>query len=103
MSVMGEKIDQFDWPVCNKFKPKMLEGQLCYQVDVNEFKDQVDGQKAIKHGMLIMMDYNQDKSITDVHLNGPLANDLHETLSEEDKKHGAKIYIETLGRTTLTS
>ena len=97
MTVMGQKIDQFDVPVCNKFKPKMLEGQLCYQVDVNQVKDQVDGQKAKKHGLLFMMDLNEDKMITKYN-----ANDLHFQpeliMEEEDKSFVENIYIETIGR-----
>ena len=101
---MGEKIDLFDWPVCNKFRPKMLEGQLCYQVDLNEVKDQVDVQKAIKHGMIVMMDDNEDKMITENHdeVNDPLANNVHShpklIMRKKEKTFAAKIYIETLGR-----
>ena len=36
MSVMGVKIDQFDVPVCNSFRPKIVQDQLCYTVDPNE-------------------------------------------------------------------
>ena len=99
MSAMGEKIDLFDLPVCNSFKPKLLEGQLCYQVDVNEVKDQVDTQKAIKHGMVVILDYNEDKMITEdnAEVNVPLLNNLHDILSKEDKALEAKFYIETLG------
>ena len=40
MSVMGVKIDQFDVPVCNSFRPKILKDQLCYSVDPNIYKDE---------------------------------------------------------------
>ena len=36
MSVMGVKIDQFDVPVCNSFRPKIVQDQLCYTVDPNK-------------------------------------------------------------------
>ena len=42
MSVMGVKIDQFDVPVCNSFRPKILRDQLCYTVDPNEYKHKID-------------------------------------------------------------
>ena len=32
MSVMGIKIDQFDVPVCNSFRPKIMQDQLCYTI-----------------------------------------------------------------------
>ena len=105
MSVMGEKIDLFDLPICTMFIPKILDGQLCYEVDVNEIKDKVDVQEAIKHGLMFMMDYNEDKMITDnsAEMNGPLEKDLHSQhefiLRKVDETLAAKIYIETLGRT----
>ena len=58
---MGVKIDQFDLPICNKFKPIILRDQLCYQVDVNEFKDAVDVHKNMKNGLMFVMDYNKEK------------------------------------------
>ena len=104
MTVMGEKIDLFNVPVCNMFTPKILEGQLCYEVNVNEVKDKVDAKEAIKHGLIFILDYNQDKMITDnnAEVNDPLENDLHPQhkliLRKVDETLAAKIYIETIGR-----
>ena len=97
MSIMGKKIDLFDYPVCNIFRPKLLKGQLCYQVDVNAVKDQVDAEKAIKHGLVVIMDYNEDqmKIEDNAEVNGPLENNLHDNL---DNAIEARIYVETLGR-----
>ena len=39
MSAMGVKIDQFDVPVCNSFQAKVLNDQLCYEVDLSRFSD----------------------------------------------------------------
>ena len=40
MSAMGVKIDKFDVPVCNSFQAKVLNDQLCYEVDLNRFSNQ---------------------------------------------------------------
>ena len=37
MLQMGVKIDQFDVPVCNSFQARILNDQLCYEVDLNSF------------------------------------------------------------------
>ena len=37
MSVVGTKLDKFEVPVCNSFKAKILNDQLCYEIDVNEY------------------------------------------------------------------
>ena len=36
---MGVKIDQFAVPVCNSFQAKVLNDQLCYEVDLNELSN----------------------------------------------------------------
>ena len=37
MSAMGMKIDQFSIKVCNSFQPKIMNDQLCYEVDLDKF------------------------------------------------------------------
>ena len=39
MSTVGVKLDQFDDPVCNSFHAKILNDQLCYEVDLNSFSN----------------------------------------------------------------
>ena len=60
-SVMGRFYDKFNTFVCDKFRPAYLDGQLCYQVDVNEQKNKVDGNKMEYHGIEFMLDYNFDR------------------------------------------
>ena len=100
MSVMGVKIDQFELPVCNKFKQKIVRGRRCFQVDVNEFRDQVDDEKVVENGLMLVMDYNEDKMVTDLihELELSLSNDLSEIHKKHNEKQEAMIYIETLGR-----
>ena len=99
MSVVGETIPQLDLPVCNKFRPKMIEGQLCYQIDVNEVKDQIDVKKAIQHGLIFVMDYNEDKMITEnISVSEEKPNkELHEKLIVDDKTNDARIFLEMIG------
>ena len=35
MEVFGEYIEDLDFPVCNMFKPKILNGELCYALKLN--------------------------------------------------------------------
>ena len=101
MSVMGETIDQFEFPVCNKFKPRVLGGQLCYYVDVNEFKDQVQADK-IKNGLIMLIDYNEERMLTEktVRLLNPNATGLQDILKEKDNLEDAMIHINSLGRSS---
>ena len=37
---IGQKIDEFDLPVCNSFKPTVQIDQNCYQIDLEMYKDE---------------------------------------------------------------
>ena len=96
---MGETNSNFSIPVCNKFKPRVLKGQLCYQVDVNEFKDEVDSEKLRTHGLAFYMDYNEDRTGLDksTKLETSVDKDFVDMREKDKKKYEAMIYIETLG------
>ena len=59
MSVMGIKIDQFDVPVCNSFRPKIIKDQLCYTVDPNGYKNLFDKNQEIS--VTLYINYNEDR------------------------------------------
>ena len=63
MSVMGVKIDQFDVPVCNSFRPKIIRDQLCYTVDPNEYKHKIDLKGDLSLSLFIH--YNEDRQLED--------------------------------------
>ena len=61
MSAMGVKIDQFDVPVCNSFQAKIVNDQLCYEVDLNKFSKKGNIEKELKSGFVFFLDYNEDR------------------------------------------
>ena len=63
ISTLGVKIDQFDFPVCNSFRAKVLNDQLCYEVDVNELINRSILLKEIKMGLMFMIDHNEDRQV----------------------------------------
>merc|ERR1719150_1914543 len=50
MSAMGVKIDQFDHPVCNSFQAKIMNDQLCYEVDLDKYSDKNNVENELKLG-----------------------------------------------------
>ena len=78
---MGVKIDQFDVPFCNSFRPKIIQDQLCYTVDPNNYKDKINLKKDLSLSLFI--NYNEDKVIA-------LQN--NEAMAEDDV-----IIIDTIG------
>ena len=61
ISVMGVKIENFDVHFCNSFKPTIIENQLCYTVDPNKYKDQIDLENDLSISLFI--NYNEEKEI----------------------------------------
>ena len=96
---MGEQIQNFSFPVCNKFRPKILNGQLCYEVDVNgiEVKD-----KTTEADLIFLLDYNDDRnddiSFSSKETLNTKAKSLHKLKENDANKLEAMIYIETIGR-----
>ena len=58
MSTMGVEIEHFDVPVCNSFKAKVLNDQLCYEVDPNNY---ILTTNDLSQGLKFYVDINQDR------------------------------------------
>ena len=64
--MLSLRVNQFHTPVCNSFKAKIFNNQLCYEVDVsrlvskhNMTKEQQE--ENLKIGLTFLMDYNEDR------------------------------------------
>ena len=64
ISVMGVKINQFDVPVCNSFRPKIIRDQLCYTVDPNKYKDKTDIKGKLSLSLYIH--FNEERQMEDI-------------------------------------
>ena len=97
MSAVGVKIDQFHVPVCNSFKAKVLNDQLCYEVDPNLFIDRTNTLKYLKLGLVLVLDYNEDRQTTEFLQEESMQPDKSLTKQENMKVVSAKIHINSLG------
>ena len=61
--VLGKKIMGLDMPVCNSFEEKFHNNQLCYEIDVNRFKNIVDPKQLFRHGLTFIVDVNRNRQI----------------------------------------
>ena len=95
-------MDQFEFPVCNSFKAKILNDQLCYEVDLNRVSNKNNIEREMQLGFNFIMDYNEDRQVT-----FNFDNDRSETMVEKsfaieilesDNNHHASIYLNTVGR-----
>ena len=97
MSVEGKSSNNFNSPVCDKFRPAFLDGQLCYQVDPNELRNEVDMKKMASHGIIMLLDYNFERMVRDDGNEDSRLEDSSILLENKDNRKEAMIYIETLG------
>ena len=64
--MMAQRVKHFHTPVCNSFKAKIFNNQLCYEVDVNRMVSRQNitkeqEQESLKIGLTFLMDYNEDR------------------------------------------
>ena len=64
MLEVGVKIKEFEYPVCNSFQAKILNDQLCYEIDLNRFVDKNSISDELDLGFNFIMDYNEDRQVT---------------------------------------
>ena len=92
--IMGQNSRNFDNPVCNTFKPKLRNGQLCYQVDPNNFVTLLEDKKI---GLIFAMDYNFDRMTGDLK-SKDTDSDKRGILKKTMMPYGhSTIYIEAIG------
>ena len=98
-SAMGEKIDQFDVPVCNSFQATILNGQLCYEVDLHIFSNKDNIINEIKSGFVFIMDYNEDRQVlfNKDYIQGNITSFTDKIIKSNDNQH-ASIYLNTIGK-----
>ena len=98
MSSMGVKISEFNVPVCNKFQAKILNDQLCYEVDLNRFSNKDNIKNELMLGFVFFMDYNEDRQVTDQQTKKNEDFSLANTFVESDQDQHAFIYLDTIGK-----
>ena len=55
-----------DFPVCGLFTEKIVKGQLCYQADLNQFKNLVKWRDALQDGLSIIIDTNDEYDVKNI-------------------------------------
>ena len=100
MSAMGVKIDQFNHPVCNSFQAKIMNDQLCYEVDLNKFSQKSNTKNELKLGFSFLMDYNEDRQVTFDHNISKKELGLVNVASSDDDQH-AFVYLDTIGKNNV--
>ncbi len=64
MQILGIESEKFNVPICNSFKTKVRNDQLCYQIDLEAFKDMTNIEKQLKEGLVLIVDNNVERQFT---------------------------------------
>ena len=97
MSAVGIRIEQFGIPVCKSFKETTLNNQICYEVDLNDYRNEKNIQRQLKLGFIFFLDYNEERQfafnkISKIRHSG--SNDsLASTIVESDQKKHAILLV----------
>ena len=51
----------FNDPVCDSFEAKIRNDQLCYEVDLDKYKDDNKIKEQLKSGLVLLLDYNLER------------------------------------------
>ena len=99
MSGMGVKIKYFHVPVCKSFQAKVLNDQLCYEVDLNRYSNQYNIKKELELGFTMILDYNEERQVTfdTVVESSEEDESLAIKIVESDDIQHASIYLNTIG------
>ena len=96
---MGIRIPQFDMPVCNSFKAKILNNQLCFEADLEKFnKNERNLEATLKEGLVLVIDNNEDRQIMTNKKETSQKTTLIEKLVKVDNEESLLIYLNTEGR-----
>ena len=97
-SIMGRKIQAFkNISVCNSFKAKIFNDQLCYEVDLQKFRDDENIEKQLKLGFAFFMDYNEDRQVTSAEGFIPRERSYVLRIINSGQRHQAFIHLNTVG------
>ena len=101
MSATGFKYEQFNLHVCSCFETKMLNDQLCYEVNLNNFSDNSNIENELKLGFNFLMDYNEDRQVTLDHNIVEKELGLANNVAASDEDQHAFVFLDTIGRNNI--
>ena len=93
MKIIGTKVEQFNDPVCSSFEKKMHHDQLCYEVDLDKYKDKKKLKNQLKYGLVLILDNNEDRQM--FYMDNHVEED--EDIFSPKKENTVNIHLNTIG------
>ena len=101
---MGFYLDYYYIYICNSFQAKIVNDQLCYEVDLNKYSNKDNIESELSTVFIFMMDYNEDRQVTfdkDKERSVWEYGLASKNLQKDNNKHAA-IYLNTIGMQLVT-
>ena len=98
MTRVGRKIDDFDVPVCDSFEAKILNDQLCYEVDLNKFSNKANIKAELKLGFAFLLDHNLDRQMISRGKQITEIKGMNGLVRENSGHQNVTMYLNTLGK-----
>ena len=90
--IMGRQAIGFNNPVCDSFEAKIRNDQLCYEVDLQKYKDTNKIKKQLKSGLILLLDYNLERQSKTYN-----PKKIHKYSSDENE-NDVHIYLDTISK-----
>ena len=101
MSLLGRKVDGFQVPVCSAFTRKIVNDQLCYEIDLNRFRDQVEWKESLQSGLSLVIDTNDEYDVRKLLTedgNFKTEEDMLDSYSNKDLQGKFSILLKTISK-----
>ena len=99
MTELGRKIPEFVLPVCTSFTRTYIEGQLCYELEVNKFFNEPRTEQKLRRGLTLILNYNEDRNLVRIRgMEKKIKQNLVDNIVSFEESQEALIYIKTISK-----
>ena len=99
MTELGRTIPEFVLPVCTSFTRTYIEGQLCYELEVNKFFNHPRTEKKLRMGLTLILDYNEDRNLVRIReKEKKIKQNIVDNIVSFEESQEALIYIKTISK-----
>ena len=102
--LLSKDYGNFSLPVCISFKRKILDGKICYQIDVKTIINETTAAGLQKGGLSLLVDTNTEYNLYRLLRMTPkeeIFDDFTEEFFEAEESEEIMIHIETISKTIL--
>ena len=99
MELVGQEFTNFAVPVCRLFREKVVAGQVCYEADLNQYRNRVDWKEALLTGLTLIIDTNDEFDVKNIleKINSEKNNTIKSlNVKDQKKKNSFTVMLKTI-------